>query len=45
MATAQEQAPTALTLIRGSKDEAECSCGESDVYDGYAVCVVHPDGN
>lgn len=23
-------------------ESRECSCGESDVYDGYAECSVHP---
>lgn len=35
----------ARKLEKEGGDEDQCSCGESDVFDGYAVCEVHPDGN
>lgn len=34
--------PVADHQIHDLMEEAECSCGESDVYDGWAECSVHP---
>lgn len=34
--------PRQFTLIQGGKSTPECHCDDSDVYDGYAECEVHP---
>lgn len=34
-----------FTILRSVGTPDDCSCGESDVYDGYAQCSVHPEGN
>lgn len=34
-----------FTLLQGEKSERDkCACNEPDVYDGWAQCPVHPDG-